>query len=294
MTGYTFDPVQRQYNALSVNVTDADFTAIPTTVTISGNIADNLGSVSDVVISFSNGGGTATSDADGNYSHEVPYNYSGLATPAKSDYTFNPANRTYYDLIADATGEDYAATCTLTYTVSGTITDGTSPLEGVTVTLTGSKETTLTGADGTYSFTVDHGFSGTITPTFANYSFAPVDITLSQVTANSTGNDFVGTPDSYPVSGTVTFEGLPLEGVEVNFQGIVNDPITASDGTYTCFVPAGWSGIILPIKAGYSFTPEMVSIPEVYSAVTDVDFVAEHLPITISGRTNLWCKRKCL
>ena len=281
--GYTFNPVQREYTALITNVTDADFTAIPTTVTISGNIADNLGNVSDVLISFTNGGGTATTDADGNYSHEVPYNYSGLATPAKSDYTFNPANRTYYDLIADATGHDYAATCTLTYTVSGTITDGTSPMEGVTVTLTGSKETALTGADGTYSFTVDHGFSGTITPAIANYTFAPVDITLSQVTANSTGNDFVGTPDSYPVSGTVTWNGQPLEGVYMNFEGISNDPTTASDGTYTCYVPTGWAGYIAPIKTGFTFTPSFITVPSVSAPVTGQDFVATHNPVAISG-----------
>ncbi|HPE87535.1 MAG TPA: C25 family cysteine peptidase, partial [Bacteroidales bacterium] len=231
MTGYTFDPDQRAYTSLSVHITDADFTAIPTTISITGNISDYSGGVADVLITFSNEAGTAITNNMGDYYHEVPYNYTGLAMPSKDNFLFTPANRSYDDLITDRTGEDYAATCTLTYLVSGTITDGTLPLEGVLVTLTGSKETTLTGSDGTYSFTVNHGYSGTITPTFANYSFTPAAITLTEVTIDSPGNNFIGTPDAYPVSGTVTWNGQPLEGVLLNFESISNDPTTASDGT---------------------------------------------------------------
>ncbi|MDY0286157.1 MAG: hypothetical protein RBR21_08480 [Bacteroidales bacterium] len=283
MTGYTFDPDQRAYTSLSVHITDADFTAIPTTISITGNISDYSGGVADVLITFSNEAGTAITNNMGDYYHEVPYNYTGLAMPSKDNFLFTPANRSYDDLITDRTGEDYAATCTLTYLVSGTITDGTLPLEGVLVTLTGSKETTLTGSDGTYSFTVNHGYSGTITPTFANYSFTPAAITLTEVTIDSPGNNFIGTPDAYPVSGTVTWNGQPLEGVLLNFESISNDPTTASDGTYTCYVPAGWAGYIAPIKTGFTFTPSFITVPSVFGPVTGQDFIATHNPVAISG-----------
>jgi hypothetical protein len=66
--------------------------------------------VSDVLITFSNGGGTATTDSSGNYSITVPDGYTGTATPSKTGYTFSPATKSYSSLTAKQTGQDYTAT----------------------------------------------------------------------------------------------------------------------------------------------------------------------------------------
>jgi len=66
--------------------------------------------VSDVLITFSNGGGTATTDSSGNYSITVPDGYTGTATPSKTGYTFSPATKSYSSLTANQTGQDYTAT----------------------------------------------------------------------------------------------------------------------------------------------------------------------------------------
>jgi len=58
----------------------------------------------------------------------------------------------------------------------------------------------------------------------------------------------------YTISGTVYDEqGNPLSGVVT--RGLPNTPTTGEDGTYQDKVPAGWSGTVIPFKAGYSFDP---------------------------------------
>ena len=88
-----------------VTVTQAGLESL----TISGSVKTSSGSigVSGVTITFSNGGGAATTDAIGDYSVTVSHNYSGTATPSKTGYTFIPASKTYSNVTASKTGENY-------------------------------------------------------------------------------------------------------------------------------------------------------------------------------------------
>jgi hypothetical protein len=61
-------------------------------------------------MTFSNGGGTATTDSSGSYSVTVPINYSGTATPSKTGYIFDPASKTYSNVTSPKTGENYTVT----------------------------------------------------------------------------------------------------------------------------------------------------------------------------------------
>jgi hypothetical protein len=90
---------------LDVTVTQSAATITPV---ISGSVKTGTGSgISGVAIVFSNSGGTATTDASGNYSVTVPNNYSGTATPYKSGYTFTPTSRTYANVTANQTGQNF-------------------------------------------------------------------------------------------------------------------------------------------------------------------------------------------
>ena len=81
-----------------------------------------------------------------------------------------------------------ATFATLTYTISGTVTAGGSPLSGVTMAgLPGSPVTDGTGA---YSATVDYGASFTVTPTHSYYTFDPASQTYTNVTANITDQNY--------------------------------------------------------------------------------------------------------
>ena len=102
------------------------------------------------------------------------------------------------------------------YFVTGTILVGGSPLANVTVTASGGHtQTVTTNAAGQYTVTGVRGTATNIllTPTRAGYSFAPVTRSvLGPVSANVSGQDFGGIPDTTPPnwvapdpqSGTVT------------------------------------------------------------------------------------------
>lgn len=87
-----------------------------------------------------------------------------------------------------------AAQCCAPGSISGTITDGTNPLAGVVVKLTGGQSRiVITNASGQYSFPevpVNQFYA--VTPQLANYTFSPSDRGLS-VVGNHTGQDFTGT-----------------------------------------------------------------------------------------------------
>jgi len=78
---------------------------------ISGRVSmpDGTG-VSGVGLSFSNGGGTATSDGSGYYSTIVSYEWSGQSVPAKGGYSFSPVQRTYNTIITSQSGQDFLVT----------------------------------------------------------------------------------------------------------------------------------------------------------------------------------------
>ena len=75
-----------------------------------------------------------------------------------------------------------ATFATLTYTISGTVTAGGSPLSGVT--MAGLPGSPVTDGSGAYSATVDYGSSFTVTPTHSYYTFDPASQTYTNVTAN--------------------------------------------------------------------------------------------------------------
>ncbi len=99
---------------------DATGTANPVIVTIDGDksvtanyaqnqyaISGNAG-VTGTTITYT--GGSTTAGTGGAYSFNVPSGWSGTVTPSYTGYTFTPASRNYSNVMADQTGQDYAAT----------------------------------------------------------------------------------------------------------------------------------------------------------------------------------------
>jgi len=80
-----------------------NYVAPGSSYTISGNAG-----VSGATITYT--GGSTTSDASGNYSIFVSSGWSGTVTPSKSGYSFSPPNRSYSNVMADQTGQNYTAT----------------------------------------------------------------------------------------------------------------------------------------------------------------------------------------
>jgi hypothetical protein len=89
-----------------------NFDVVPTDLypSISGYVRTENGSgISDVRLTFSNGGGSTTTDNNGYYAKRVREGWSGASTPSKSDYTFDPLYRSYFNVTSSISDQDYVS-----------------------------------------------------------------------------------------------------------------------------------------------------------------------------------------
>ncbi|QTA83104.1 fibronectin type III domain-containing protein [Desulfonema limicola] len=113
ISGYTFNPGSRSYTSVSSSLFNQDFSGTPATLSISGYVRNSSGAgVSGVSISLSNSGGTAVTDTSGYYTKSVSYGWSGTVTPQKSGYTFTPADKSFSNVTANQSNQDFAANLT--------------------------------------------------------------------------------------------------------------------------------------------------------------------------------------
>jgi len=82
--------------------------AMTTNYQISGTVSGAV--VSGVGFTATGGVTCTSSDATGHYACTVPQGWSGTVTPALSGYAFAPPSRTYANVGADQTGQNYVAT----------------------------------------------------------------------------------------------------------------------------------------------------------------------------------------
>ena len=116
MVGYIFSPASMSYTNVLADQTAQNYTTTGVTYTISGNAG-----MAGVTLSYTDGTPkTATSDGDGLYSFEGPYNWSGMVTPSLSGYGFRPATRTYTNVTSDQVAQDYSTNTSRVYYVDNT------------------------------------------------------------------------------------------------------------------------------------------------------------------------------
>jgi hypothetical protein len=143
-----------------------------------------------------------------------------------------------------------------------------------------------TDANGNYSDQVISGWSGTVIPSKANYTFNPISRPYNNVTSNQTNQDYIATynPYYYTISGQVTYNGSGLSGVIMS--GLPNYPQTDANGNYSDQVISGWSGTVIPSKTNYTFYPTSRPYNNVTSNQTNQDYTATYNPpqCTISGQ----------
>ena len=134
--------------------------------------------------------GSPVTNTEGVYTGTEAVDWSGTVTPVLAGYTFAPVSNSYSHLTADQTAQNYAATH-MTFTISGAVTSNSIGVPGVT--LAGLPGNPVTGADGSYTATVNYGFSGTVTPTHAQYTFDPALKTYTDVTADHLAEGYIAT-----------------------------------------------------------------------------------------------------
>jgi hypothetical protein len=203
--GYTFSPASLSPTITNASLASQNFAATAITYAISGQVTG--AGVTAVTVSLS-GDATqsTTTDGTGHYTFSV-HAGSYTVTPTKAGYSFTPASRSVPVTSADATGQDFAAAVSATYTLSGTVTGPV--VQGVTVTLGGaSSATTTTDAGGAYGFTGLQNETYSVTPSLAGYTFTPPTASVAMNGANRT-QDFAAasTITGFSISGTVTYGG---------------------------------------------------------------------------------------
>ncbi|HNQ34798.1 MAG TPA: FG-GAP-like repeat-containing protein [bacterium] len=189
---------------------------------------------------------------------------------------------------------------TLVITGKVALIGGPGAVTDVMITLSGDANSVVfPNLLGEYSFTVPSGGSYLVTPTLADYSFAPASRSYTHITTGQSLQDYNGNHSSlssYQVQGTVTkaLDSSGFKGVEVALKfwtgtdtTIVDVTITDTFGNYTLNGFGALGGIsyqVVPRAAGWAFTPAGTNLILVDADRTGVDFTAAEATYQISGR----------
>lgn len=183
------------------------------------------------------------------------------------------------------------------YSISGAVKAGVTPLSGVTVVITGTASgTAITNADGNYSFSGLQNGNYTVTPSKAGYSFISVNSSVIVNNANSAGNNFVaittsgGNPNnSYSISGTAKAGATPLSGVTIVITGTASGTAnTDADGNYSFSGLQNGNYTLTPSKVGYSFISVNSSVVVNNSNSAGNNFVAISTQVAKTGQTTTY------
>ena len=105
---------------------------------------------------------------------------------------------------------------------------------------------------------------------------------MTGVPPDATGQDFVGTPVTYAISGDVTYAGSPLSGASVS-DGAGHSVTSDASGNYTLSGLAAGTYTFTVSKSGYSFAPTSRTIT-VPPDATGQDFVGTAITYSVSGK----------
>jgi hypothetical protein len=261
--GYEFSPAYTDYSNVIETQSSQDYTEAALTYMISGT-AGMAG------VQMKGLPGDPITDGDGYYSTTVEYGFSKTVEPVMDGYTFTPASKIYTKVNSDRLNEVYTAAM-ITITISGT-----TRMEGVE--MNGLPENPITGKDGSYSVTVDYGWSDTVTPMKEGYTFTPESKPYVAVTKDMTIQSYTAKRITYTISGSTMVPGVAIKG----FLGktVVSNP----SGTYIATVDYGWSGTITPSKNGYDFDPPNIQLDNILGEQTNQSFTPTIQKRTVSGK----------
>jgi len=283
--GHTFNPPSRTFNDLSANQFH-NYQAVFTTHKVSGRATDAASGapMSGAVVSFSGEtNGATVTEANGDYSLNLPHGGSYLVTIAKPHYTFTQSSYTFGNISADQTANFSGTVNRHSIAGQAKAADG-SALAGVSVNLTGSQtSSSVTDSTGAYSFSnLAGGGSYSITVSKTSYAWTPASLTFIDLGANQTAN-FTGVFVTYTLSGRVTEDGAGLSGVSISLSGSQSGAATTdAGGNYSFTVPSEGNYTLTATKQHYTFSAPLTFNNLASNQVAN--FIATRNRVTISGR----------
>jgi len=227
-------------------------------------------------------------DANGFYELWVDYNWSGIVTPQKEGYVFEPNSDTYANVIEDYSDQNYIATLK-TFVISGYVFDKdyVTPINDVNVSAEngGGGWTSrygggswLTDANGYYEVVVDYNWSGKVVPAKYAYAFEPNKMEYVNVKSDSNDQDYIGTLLTFTISGHIKNScDVPIAGVLVDANNGGGQNTTDVNGFYEVWVDYNWSGTVTPTKGHHTFNPGEMVYVDVLADQPDQNYVAHNI-----------------
>ncbi len=296
-TYYFVIATQTAPHKFNQNTVESDYSAEVSAraydVTISGRVTTAEGQgVVDVILNFSNHGGTAITDHNGYYSHILTPGWSGEVTPSKYGYDFHPASRPYREVYSDQVDQDYTADA-INPVISGRVTisttTGSEGLSGVTLTFSsdsGESETVTTDSNGYYSHVVDFGWTGEVRPKKEGYDFFPPFQPYKNVDFDKPNQNYIASAFQLVISGrvaTTVGEGVPDVTLTASGTSGIDTTTTDTNGNYNFTFSYGWSGTVTPSKRGYEFNPPSIPYENITSNRLNENYEALEVILVISG-----------
>jgi hypothetical protein len=153
-------------------------------------------------------------------------------------------------------------------TIKGRLTSATANSGINGVMLTGFPNSTKTDFNGYYETQVITGWSGTVTPFKNGFDFTNSSTTYTNVTQNTTTN-YAGVKKTYTISGIIISPIAQAPVSNVRLSGLVSEPVTDVNGSYSVNVFHGYSSTIYPVKgSNWNFQPFSGSASNVTSGKT--------------------------
>ena len=263
-------------------------------VTIRGHILepDAATAVANVRVTTDGDPNTAT-DANGLYELVVAYGWSGVVTPLKDGWVFDPCDDTYANVTADLDDRDYEASM-IQFLISGHVleVDGITGVNDVNVAASdGGGDYTnrygggsdITDVNGFYELIVDHNWTGYVMPSKYAYAFEPNKIEYVNVLSDANNQDYTGSLMTFSISGHVLDpNNRPVQGVTLQADNGGGADVTDANGFYELWVDYAWSGRVTPSKADWAFDPNKIDYANVlddiidgYTAIHYADFNAD-------------------
>jgi hypothetical protein len=264
MSGYTFSPASISVVINGGNATVQNFvgTANPQTYSISGMVTGGGSALPGATMVLA-GASTifATTDANGAYTFTGIVNGTYTLSAVFAGYTWSPTSIQVVVNNGNVTGQNFAGTGNpQAYSISGTVSSGSLPLPGVTVTLTGlATRSITTGANGVYAFSGVANGTYTLSAGLNGYTFSPASAQVVVNNGSIIGQNFAGTANPQStystITGTVTSGGSALPGATVELLDTLLTTTTNSSGTYTFSNVAGGTYTLSVYLNGYAFSP---------------------------------------
>jgi hypothetical protein len=259
-------------------------------LSISGYVVELDGEtpVAGVLLGTEDNDINTVTDVNGYYSLLVDYGWSGVVTPEKNGYVFEPNSDTYANLTQNYVDANYTAEL-VTFAISGYVfePDHITPISEANVSAENgggawtSKYgggTCPTGADGFYEVLVDYNWSGRITPDKYAYAFEPNSRYYTDVNSDWTNQEYIATLLTFKISGCITNEcNMPIAAVLVSADNGGGQNITDTNGLYEVWVDYNWSGTVTPSKTHYTFDPDHTSYVDVLADSIDQNYVAYNI-----------------